>query len=200
MARGSAQANRRTQAVPADRDYLPRRRVPRCYHDRFLAILNAGVFARADLLLTCNEQFHSKKLAYAAFGTHEIKLEEWDGELQAAYVGGLYGADTLTSYEAWRDRDDSREVLCRVRLHMHYVVSLLHEEPDAPEAIDRRWDLFEEMARVRLRASGLHDQIDSVMDDLASLAHEHYRPGTRSTTRSVHRTTAARKPRAEKRR
>ncbi len=146
-------------------------------HDRLLAILNAGVFARADLLLTCNEQFHSKKLAYAAFGTHEIKLEEWDGELQAAYVGGLYGADTLTSYEAWRDRDDSREVLCRVPLHMHYVVSLLHEEPDALEAIDRRWDLFEEMARVRLRASGLHDQIDSVMDDLASLAHEHYRPG-----------------------
>ena len=140
--------------------------------------LTARVFTEADVVLCCNELFYEKALRWEDWGTHIVRLKPWDTDFQHAFVRALHNEDTLTAFQAWRDEDDSRGVLCQVPLHLAYVLSLITEDSATAQGISRRSQLFEKVARVRVRVAGNHGGEDALMDELAALAHRFYRSGT----------------------
>lgn len=145
--------------------------------DRLREVLSSRVFTECDILLCCNEQFHVKTLSYYGYGTHEIKLVEWEPDLQRTYVNALYGEKTCADFEEWRTKYRSRGVLCRIPLHLNYVVSLIAAKDDALKDIEKRWQLYERVAKIRMATPALRDAGGALMDDLGWLAHRFYRAG-----------------------
>ena len=131
------------------------------------------LFGEVDTLLCCNEQFYAKILDSHGYGTHEVRLEDWDTELQDTYVRKLHGMATLERYIEWRRVYESRGTLCEVPLHLHYVVGLIADEDEALSQMERRWQLYERVAKVRMESARLHDK-DTLLEDLGSLAHRYY--------------------------
>jgi hypothetical protein len=136
------------------------------------------MFRECDLLLCCNEQFHAKILSYHDYGTHEIKLTDWESNVQNLYALALYDQDTCDRFEAWRDEFASRGELCKVPLHLHYVLPLFNRDEQPLERIEQRWQLFECVAKMRMAATRHRPDEDALLDDLASVAHKFYVAGT----------------------
>jgi hypothetical protein len=151
--------------------------------DRLPEMLGWRLFSSVDTLLCCNEQFYAKTLSFHGYGTHEIKLKEWEPELQEKYVSALHGRKTLDRYKAWRNMYASRGTLCRVPLHLNHVVALMAEQHEALQDIDKRCQLYERVAKVRMDSAKLSDK-GALLDDLASLAHRFYQAGE-PTERSI---------------
>jgi hypothetical protein len=138
-------------------------------------VLNWRLFNDADLLLCCNEQFYVKTLASDGYGTHEIRLDYWDPDLQSTYVRALYDEDVCGRFEQWRDAYESRAVICKSPLHLHYVASLIASEDEELQTIERRWQLFSRIAAVRVASTSSKRKAPELMDDLGSIAHRNFR-------------------------
>jgi hypothetical protein len=147
--------------------------------ERLDTVLNSRLFSDTDLLLCCNEQFYVKTLAYQAYGTHEIRLEDWGPELQSEYVRALYDEDACDRFEKWRDVYDSRAVICRSPLHLHYVAYLIATSDAELQTIERRWQLFSRIAAARMRSTSSKKMKAALMDDLGSIAHRFFRVARR---------------------
>jgi hypothetical protein len=145
--------------------------------DRLDEVLGNRIFRECDLLLCCNEQFHAKILSYKYVGTPEIRLTEWEPELQREYVLARYGEEICAEFEAWRTRHPSRGALCKVPLHLYYVLSLMGDGQEL-RGVERRWQLFEQVARRRMAVAGHPEIEDALMDELGVLAHQVYLAGT----------------------
>lgn len=143
--------------------------------DRLDTILNLRLFRDADLLLCCNEQFYVKTLAHAGYGTHEIRLDDWEPELQSTYVRALYDEDVCNRFEDWRRHYGSRALICRSPLHLHYVASLIATNDEDLQTIERRWQLFSRIATVRVRSTSSKRLGPELMDDLGAIAHRNFR-------------------------
>jgi hypothetical protein len=142
--------------------------------ERLDTVLSSRLFSDTDLLLCCNEQFYVKTLAYQAYGTHEIRLEDWEPELQRTYVCALYNADVCERFEEWRKKYESRAVICRSPLHLHYVASLIANNDAELQTIERRWQLFSRTAAARMRSTRSKRMKAALMDDLGSIAHRFF--------------------------
>jgi hypothetical protein len=150
--------------------------------DAFLAdgsnlktLLNARLFRDHDLLLCCGTQFYSRRLRYEEwFGTHVVRLEPWDVELQKSFACEITGERKCEELEAWLEQDPTRRELCTVPLHLVHVLSLLGDEAEALAEISTPPQLFEGVARMRLRVAHSDFDEDQMLRDLGSLAHRFY--------------------------
>jgi hypothetical protein len=138
-------------------------------------ILNSRLFDDVDLLLCCNEQFYVKTLARDGYGTHEIRLNDWKPDLQSTYVRALYDEDVCGRFEQWRNAYESRAVICKSPLHLHYVAALIASDDEELQTIERRWQLFSRIAAVRVASTSSKRKAPELMDDLGSIAHRNFR-------------------------
>lgn len=146
------------------------------------SVLDARVFRDSDVLLCCGEQLYAKRLRYEEFGTHVIRLEPWRRDLQRSFAQAIFGESVRRAFEAWVDEEPTREQLCAVPLHLVHVLSHVGDDPQALAGISKPWQLFDEVARVRLRVTGPGYDEDELFEDLAAVAHRHYVEATPSDT------------------
>ena len=138
-------------------------------------LLNARLFRDHDLLLCCGTQFYSRRLRYEEwFGTHVVRLEPWDLGLQQSFAREIAGGDKRREFDAWLERDPTRKELCAVPLHLVHVLALLGDEAEALTEISTAPQLFEGVARMRLRVAHSDFDEDQMLRDLGSLAHRFY--------------------------
>jgi hypothetical protein len=154
-----------------------------------LETLAARVFAEADVVLCCNELYYEKALRWTEYGSHVVRLQPWDEGVQAQFILALHDSPAiLQAFVAWRDDDEARKVLCSVPLHVTYVLSLITGDADAAnlitgdadpsERISKRSQLFEQVARMRIRVADQNEDEDALLDAVASVAHRFYKAGT----------------------
>jgi hypothetical protein len=139
-------------------------------------VLGWRLFADTDLLLCCSEQFYAKHLSYEDVGTHVLRLGAWEQDLQRRFAEAVFGRRTRVAFEAWREADagGTRAQLCRVPLHLVHILPLVDAEPDALAGISTAPQLFDQVARVRLRVAGQGLHEDELLRQLASVAHRFY--------------------------
>ena len=135
------------------------------------------LFAKADVMLCCNELYYEKALRFTGYATHEVRLLPWDHDQQRTFALALYDEDILEALEDWRRAEDAREVLCRIPLHLTWVLSLLDlarrgGDEHGVERVSKRSQLLESVARMRIQVQGADEsEIDGMMDELAAIAH-----------------------------
>jgi hypothetical protein len=140
-------------------------------------IVNWRIFKECDALLCCSETFYEElKFSY---GDQVFRLERWDVKDQKAFASALFAPKTWRNFEAWRDEDESgtRERLCKVPLHLSFVLPAVEGQADALESISTRWHLFDQLARARLNAAHLGDRKERLLSELAAIAHHFYAAG-----------------------
>lgn len=138
------------------------------------SILDSRLFRGTDILLCCGAQLYSRRLSYVEFGTHVIRLTPWGVSLQREFAEALAGRRKRLRFESWLRQDSTRRQLCSVPLHLVHVLSLLGEDSEALAEISTPSQLFDGVARMRLRVAGHNVDEDRMMQDLASLAHRFY--------------------------
>jgi hypothetical protein len=137
-------------------------------------VLDSWLFRDTDLLVCCGTQIYTRRLCYEDFGTHVIHLEHWDRDLQRAFARAVVGEETAAAFDAWCDEPGTPDHLCRVPLQLVHVLSLLASQGGTLTGISRPWELFEEVARMRLRVSGTAIDEDELLQDLATVAHRFF--------------------------
>jgi hypothetical protein len=137
-------------------------------------VLDSRLFRDSDILLCCGAQLFSRRLAYEEFGTHVVHLEPWNVTFQKSFASALSGKRKCDKFASWLEQDPTRQQLCSVPLHMVHVLSLLGEDSDALAEISTPPQLFDGVARMRLRVAGHTADEDQMMQDLAALAHRFY--------------------------
>lgn len=138
------------------------------------ATLDSRLFRDHDLLLCCGTQLYSRRLRYEDFGIHVIHLEPWSLELQKAFASRIAGERKCAEFVAWREKEPTRKEICDVPLHLVHVLSLLGEDVEALAEVSTPAQLFEGVARMRLRVAGTGLDEDELMRDLSALAHRFY--------------------------
>lgn len=138
------------------------------------ALLYSRLFRDCDVLICCSSHFYSRRLAYEDFGTHVVQLEPWGRALQLTFARVVFGERTASAFEAWRDGARSRHQLCARPLQLVHVLSLIDGDPDALPEIATPSQLFEGVARMRLRVAGARYDEDELMQDLAAFAQRFY--------------------------
>jgi hypothetical protein len=137
-------------------------------------LLDSRLFRDHDLLLCCGSQLYSRRLRYEDFGTHVIHLDPWGLDLQKAFALRIAGERKAAEFDAWREREPTRKELCDVPLHLVHVLSLLGEDAEALAEVSTPAQLFEGVARMRLRVAGTGFDEDELIRDLGALAHRFY--------------------------
>ena len=142
------------------------------HQDRLYELLAGRLFRANDVLLCCGERFYDKRLCYEDYGTDVLALEPWDVALQSVFARAVFGDSARARFEAWRDdgSDDMRGALCAVPLNLVAVLSLLEGDPDGASGISTAHELFDRIARTRLRVAQQGDE-DELLAELAALAH-----------------------------
>jgi hypothetical protein len=149
-------------------------------------VLQLPLFAETDVMLCCNELHYEQVLRFTQYGTHVVRLCPWDEDQQRTYVLTLYDQQMLDAFEAWRDADETRKVLCRVPLHLTYVLWLLDMDykdsaKHRTERISGRAQLLESVARMRIKTQGVDgSEVDTVMNELGAVAHRFNRTSSPS--------------------
>jgi hypothetical protein len=138
------------------------------------SLLDSRLFRDHDLLLCCGSQLYSRRLRYEEFGTHVVHLDPWDLDLQKAFALRIAGERKCAEFEAWREREPTRRELCDVPLHLVHVLSLLGEDAETLAEVSTPAQLFEGVARMRLRVAGTGLDEDELIRDLGALAHRFY--------------------------
>jgi hypothetical protein len=144
------------------------------HQGKLRSVLDSRLFRDTDILLCCGEPLYSRSLSYEVFGTHVVRLEPWDAKFQRSFADALVGESKCGEFSVWLQQDPTRERLCSVPLHLAHVLSLLGGDPQALAKVTTPAQLFDGVARMRLRVAGHMLNEDQMMQDLASLAHRFY--------------------------
>lgn len=137
-------------------------------------LLDSRLFRDHDLLLCCGSQLYSRRLRYEEFGTHVIHLDPWNLDLQKAFALRIAGERKCAEFVNWRKKEPTRKGLCDVPLHLVHVLSLLGEDAAALAEVSTPAQLFEGVARMRLRVARTGLDEDEMIRDLGALAHRFY--------------------------
>ncbi len=138
--------------------------------------INWRIFKECDVLLCFSETFYEDEFKFTGYGDRVFRLERWIAKDQKAFASALFASKTWRRFVAWQNEDESgtRERLCRVPLHLSFVLPLVEGQADALESISTRWHLFDQLARARLDAAHLGDRKERLLSELAAIAHHFY--------------------------
>jgi hypothetical protein len=139
-------------------------------------ILNWRIFQECDVLLCFSETFYEDEFKFTGYGDRAFRLERWAAKDQKAFASALFARKTWQRFVTWQKADESgtRERLCKVPLHLSFVLPVVEDQADALESISTRWHLFDQLARARLDAAHLGDRKEQLLGELAAIAHHFY--------------------------
>jgi hypothetical protein len=130
------------------------------------------------VLLCCSETFYERELKFSDYGSRVFRLERWIVRDQKAFASALFPPKTWRLFMDWQKEDETgtRERLCKVPLHLSFVLPLVQDQADALKSISIRWHLLDQLARVRLDAAHLGDRKEQLLSELGAIAHHFYVP------------------------